>query len=322
MTPIRVETVASLRGALSTSFGLLGWSDHDPPLGREELHRQGLPWAPYVGLVAIDEDAVLASVLVERHPWTGPTGTTRIAGVTGVVTRPDATGQGLATRLLRAVHRREAAAGIGLALLWTRRTWGAHRLYERLGYRDVYSAPSAVRAPRSAAVRRPGPAYRWRRATAGDAAHLERLHGAASEDRFGFTPRYPGSFRLRFVFGRRKPADYHLLFLGPRAVGYFYATEGQWYVTVVEGVLRGRAHAATFLDGIEAFARHRWLGFGSTTLASDLRPELLDRGFDYVSSSHATLMARPLSSTRESSVESVRGVVTDPRFCCHRGDVF
>ncbi len=113
-------------------------------------------FADYFGIFAVDAGTVVGQTFVLRIPYTFPHGTESISGIAGVATRLDHARTGVARRILEEVHRREREAGIGYSTLWTNRSWGAHRLYEKLGYRDVYAPPGAVRVPPARSPRPPG----------------------------------------------------------------------------------------------------------------------------------------------------------------------
>lgn len=258
--------------------------------------------------------------MVERHPWTTAAGTETVTGLTNVVTRPDALGRGLCSRLIAEVHRRERAAGRSLAMLWTRRSWSAHRLYERLRYRDVYAHTSAVR--RIGRGRGPRAGYATRTARPSDAAALESILAGATRGRFGFVPRFPHSYRTRFALGYRTPQEIHLVHHRSRPVSYFSASEGPAHVTVIESAAARAEEREPLLDAIERHSSGRWLAFGHSTIVDDLLPLLRERGYTVYRGSHATLMARSLVGPPASILPAVRRTVSDPRFWCQRGDMF
>ena len=112
------------------------------------LRRRRLKILPdYVGVFAVEAGRILGQVFVDRLPYAFRDGPGTISGIAAVGTRPDKGRAGIARLLLTEVHRREREAGIDFAALWTNRSWGAHSLYERLGYRDVYSSPWALHGP-------------------------------------------------------------------------------------------------------------------------------------------------------------------------------
>ena len=322
---MKILDVEDIPEELAAPWGTLHWSDQDIPLDLTLVRRArvlGVPIADYGGLVAVERDRVLAQVMVEHHSWTGPDGTERFTGVAGVVTRPDALHRGLCSRLLQEVHRRESSQGYRLAMLWTRRSWGAHRLYEQLGYRDVYSPPGAVLPPRSTPYPPLPSNFVVRTARRADSALLDLILARATRRRYGFVPRFPNSLAARFALGWRAPKDYHVLFRGSRAVGYFFASASRTHFGVHEGVATERDLLPVLIDAIQRQARGRWIGLDHTTLTNDAREVLEERGFVLAPSSHAVLMARSLSGPPSRGISAIRGLVGDPRFSCHRGDMF
>ena len=121
--------------------------------------------ADYVGIFAVDRGTVVGHAFVERIPYAFPGGTETITGIASVATRSDRARAGVARLVLEEIHRREREAGIRHAALWTNQSWGAHRLYEKLGYRDIHVPVLAVRAS-------PGPARRPGRTRGAPGAHL------------------------------------------------------------------------------------------------------------------------------------------------------
>jgi len=321
----RVMTMASLPDSLEPSLAALDWLDNDPPLGAAVLRsarRAGAPLADYIGVVAVDRHEIVARVGVERPLLTTSEGTERFCAITSVATRPDALRRGLARSLLREVHRRESAEGPRWSLLWTHRTWGAHRLYEQLGYRDVYSPPSALRRIPVRGGHRLARPFALRSANASDAGLLGGILRRATSERLGFLPRHRGSFELRFRLGWRRPQDHHILLEGRRPVGFVHAAQTPRAVLVLEAVVEDPGHATRMLDAVERLARGRWLAFGRTTFVNDAAAALAERGYDRFPRSHTTLMARRLGPHRARDAAAWPRLVADPRFSCHGGDMF
>lgn len=297
-------------------------SINDPPLDPEFVRweiAQGAPYAPYVTLFAEEAGQLLARVSVYRPGFRTAQGLLPMSGVTDVVTRPEAVGRGLAERLLREAHRRERAAGFPWILLWTQRSWGAHRLYEKLGYRDVFSPPVAVRRIGSRARPPAKSAYSTRPARPRDADLLGGLLATATRNRLGFAARYPGSYRMLFDARRRAPEAHHLLLLRNRAVGFFYAPQNPRQVSVSEAVVIAPDHVEPLLDAMERLARGRWLSITSTTFARDAALALERRGFASFPSAHGVLMAKRLAPAHP---DGVLDSFADPRFHAQRGDIF
>ena len=322
---VRVLGFEQVPSALQLQVAALNWSNNDPPVDLRELRKAralGQPYAPYFGVLAVENCQVLAQIIVERHQLTTRAGTEAFSGIAWVVTRPDVQGRGLCSRLFQEVHRREEAQGLRWALLWTGRSLGAHRLYERLGYRDVYSPPIALRDVRRGSHPRLGSGYSMRTASIRDAGALESILAGSSRERLGFVRRFPRSFRARFALGWREPKDHHILRYGSRPVGYFYATEGPFHVAAYEVVARAEDYRPVLLESLQRYAAGRWLTLGCTTFVKDAMSLLREQGFAIFPDSHFTLMARSLAATGPESPSSFQELFSDPRFSCHRGDMF
>jgi len=322
---VQILTIEELPAELTGPWGALVWTDQDYPLDQALFRKAralGVPFADYGGLVAVEGKRVLAQVTVEYYPMTIGDGRETFVGVAGVVTRPDALRRGLCFRLLEEVHLRESIRGHRLAMLWTHRTWGAHRLYARLGYRDLYSPPTAVLPPRTSTPTRLPDGFGVRAARRGDAALLESIFARGTRGRYGFVTRFPNSFGARIAMGWRASKDHHLLFRGSRAVGYFFASENPRFLGIYEGMVTERNLLPPLLDSIQWYARGRWLALAHTTLVNDAREHLRARGFSLTPDCHSVLMARSISGTSSRRLASLRQMVRDSRFSCHRGDMF
>src|SRR5579871_6345041 len=131
---------------------LIDWSDWNGPALVGLLHDpwlHGRPYQGYTSLVAVEGGRVLARVGTVRVSFRDRSGADPVLGVADVITDPRRLREGLATRLMEEVHRRARSDGLRASFLGTRVSWGAHRAYEKLGYRDVYSPPRSLRsAPR------------------------------------------------------------------------------------------------------------------------------------------------------------------------------
>lgn len=314
-----------LPSELHPQLSALRWLDGESPQDLafvRRLQRAGFPATKYFGVYAVENGEVLAHVETLALPYrSGPGLPGTVLGIADVLTQPDALGRGLARRLLVHLHRREAAQGREWSFLWTHRSWGAHRLYERLGYRDVYSPPSAVRKLPSAASRRLPRGYSWRRAAVRDLGLLERLLGESTEERLGFVPRWKGSFRLKDRLGWRPVRNHLILGYEGAAVGYASVTRDLESVAAHEVVVRESAHARAMLAALEREASGRWLTFGSTSFVAEFAPILTERKYALHSMTHVTLMARPLRAGARSGPDPAK-VAADPAYSCHRGDQF
>jgi GNAT superfamily N-acetyltransferase len=286
------------------------------------LRKMGHPASDYYAVYAVEDSQVLSRVESLQLPFAGRSGPQVVVGISDVATRPDGVGRGFARALMEEVHRREVARGRKWSFLWTHRSWGAHRLYESLGYEDVYSPPNAHRQPR--ASRRPtrATAYHLKAASSRDVSRLERLLRQGTVGRLGFVPRSPGSFRIRTRLGWRKLANHRLLSMGDRVVGYAYVSDdSSSNLTANELVVTSPEHLGPMLRALEVAAGRRSLTLQATSAARDAETLLRESGYLILPSSHQVLMAKPLVP-RRSYGEDVRTVFSDPRLSSHRGDMF
>lgn len=322
---MRIQDLDSLSDRLLPQLVTFGASDGDPPQDAgviRRLRKMGHPASDYWGVYAVEGDQLLSRVETLHLAFTGRAGPQTVLGISDVLTRPSAVGRGFARTLLREVHRREVARGRTWSFLWTHRTWGAHRLYLELGYRDVYSPVHALRhIPRGM---RPTPpsGYRWSVARERDAGRLERLVETANRDRLGFVPRSPGWARIRFAFGWRKPENHRILFQGSKPVGYaLISDERDWNLSVNEVILTSTDYIDVMLRSLEGLARGRWLTFQETSFPADAAGPLREFGYTVGSASHEVLMAKHLRPHPPEG-EDLLQVFADPLFSGHRGDMF
>jgi GNAT superfamily N-acetyltransferase len=299
-------------------------SDAEPPSTMTRLDRVrigGRRLLDYRSLYAVERGVPLARVGSTRPRFRFADGSEEtVAGVADVLTRADAVRRGYATRLLRAVHRAAESEGIGWALLWTRRSWGAHRAYERLGYRDVYAYPLATRPPRRAPRRR-GSWLTVRTARRTDARLLERLLASAASGRVGFAVRPPGWFDAMFRLGWRSPTTYRILYRDRRPLGYVHAAVDRFDVVSREVAVPGPAFYRAALDYLETLAGGRWLGLASTTFLRDAAGEIERRRYDRVPLGHGVMMARRLGPDSRDAWAELRRTIDDPRFWLQGGDM-
>ncbi len=298
--------------------------DGDPPIEPSRLNgwlRAGYPFAPYLGFASVEGGRVLGRLGVLRLKLRTGSGDFPVAGLVDVVTRPDSLGRGVATSLLRAVHRRETEDGSAAILLWTRRSWRAHRLYEHLGYRDVYSAPAAVSPGPIRIARRPPSGCELRSARRTDLPTVERLFERASLGRVGWIPSHVPLQRARLRLGWRQPRNYRILWRGGRPVGYVEALVDPLQVLVREGALLDPADAPAMLSSVERLARGRWVVVSRTTLLGDLHPTLENAGYSFAEIGHSVLMARRLGPRGLASAV-VAATARSERYSCHHGDTF
>ena len=276
--------------------------------------------ADYVGIFAVDGETVVGQTFVLRVPFTFPHGTEMVSGLAAVSTRLDYARAGIARRILEEVHRRERESGIRYSTLWTNRSWGAHRLYEKLGYRDVYDPPLAIRVPTSAPRRQLGRGIR--RGKRSDLAEVEAAHARVGEGRWGFATRHRGFARVAAAAGELRPHD-ELLVSGRsgKISGYAMVDANSHRVICGELVAASASERASLAAAIEQRA-----GVVPTAFRDSAVPELGGwlhrRGYASTPSAWFGLMACELGRDRTRS-SIVREMGTeDPRFLCMTGDRF
>lgn len=318
---IRILPERELPQRLEAGAAALDWMDGDGPYDRRAFaryRRAGYPMVPPYRLFAVDGDAVLGKLSMLRLYITSGAGRLRATGIADVVADPAAHGRGVGTMLLEHAHALESERGAAYALLWTHVSWGAHKLYERLGYADVFSPPTAVRRVVNPPARLPA-SYALARASRRDGPRLDGLHRRATRGRWGVLPRRT-TFRLRFSVGWRQPRSYRFLLERGRAVGYLEISESPRHLAVSEAVVVAPRHVPALVDAAERLAGARWVTFGYSTFVREARELLTARGYYTTERSHNVLMARPLARGR--TVDALRDWASDPRFSSQNGDRF
>lgn len=278
-------------------------------------------YSEYVGVFAVERGRVVGQTLVKRLPYTFPDGTESIGAIASVGTRPDRARRGVARQILTEVHRREREAGIRFVALWTNRSWGAHRLYEKLGYRDVYSAPWAVRAPR------PGPYPRRPRASirparAGDLPELERVHDRGAEGRLGFCHRPPRALQLAaatrdFDLSR----DLLVARESGRIVGYALPQSSSVRSVCGELVAESSHARHSLVEEVERKARRTPVAFQHSPVTDDLE-FFRRRGYVTAATGWYVLMGAELGRAWTRRAATERFATNDRRFLCLSGDRF
>lgn len=302
---------------------LVDWSDGNPPYLTGLLHepwQNGRPCQEYTSLLAVEGRRVLARVGFLRMSFRDPEGAEPVLGIGDVITNPRDLRQGLATRLIEEVHALARSEGLRLSFLGTRVSWGAHRGYEKLGYRDVYSPPRSLRWVPSAGGRALRGGFSVRKARRTDGPALQQVLDRASEGRPGLLPRAEGWFAARLRLHWNRPGDYLLLWKGGKVVGYAAVLPGFRQITCAEAVPISPSFGRPLLDAIERRAAGRWLAFGTTTFPRDMAAEFRRRGYHQIDRAHMVLMACGLGPGGTAAVRRARTVFRDPRLFCHQPD--
>ena len=286
-----------------------------------DLWRRGTArFAEYVGVFAVAQETVVGQTFVQRISYTFPQGTETVAGLAGVATRVDHARTGLARRILEEVHRREREAGITHSILWTNRSWGAQRLYERLGYRDVYRPPWAARTGPFPHAR--GSLRGTRPAQKSDLEEVEDLHARFARNRWGFAHRPSGFVRTAVAAGELRPRDQLLVARDRgRLLGYAAYESSRSRTICGELVTTSASGRARLVAGLEARAGRSTLAFRDGVVDS-IAPWLQRRQYATAAAGWFGLMGTTFGRPRAED-ELVREFGThDPRFLCFTGDRF
>lgn len=277
--------------------------------------------AEYAGLFAEESGRVIGQVFVLRIPYTFRDGVETISGLAGVATRPDRGRGGIARTLLAEVHRRESEAGVRFITLWTNRSWGAHGLYEKLGYRDIYSSPWVVHGPVSTSRALSHPRG-IRGARRDDLRDIERLHARQAEGRLGFCREPNGYLRTALLAGELHPEKELLVARdGGRLVGYAHIDRNPYRTVCGELVATSGASRRDLVAEVERAAKGTPFAFQHTPVTDF--PRLFPRP-QYATSDRAWwgFMGSALGK-RWTTRAAVRQFATDDRrFLCLSGDRF
>jgi len=278
-------------------------------------------YSDYAGIFAVEGGTVVGQTYVKRLPYTFRTGTEPISAIASVGTRPDLARTGIAGRILEEVHRRERAAGLRYAALWTNPSWGAHRLYEKLGYRDVYVFPWAVRGPRPA--RGSGRAPRGiRPARDGDLAELERLHDRWAEGRLGFCRRPKRLLRTAAEAHEIDPASEIVVGgSGGRIAGYASLQANPYRLQCGELVATSASARAGLLAELERRAKGLPVVVQGSPVV-DAGAALRARGYRVLPTGWWVFMAKDLEGPWDPRTAVETFATDDPRFLCLSGDRF
>jgi predicted N-acetyltransferase YhbS len=276
--------------------------------------------AEYVGVFAVDRGVVVGQAYAERFAYTFPHGTETVTGIAGVTTRLDRNRSGVARQILEEIHRRERESGISYTTLWTNRSWGAHRLYDTLGYRDLYEPPFAVRV--GAAHRTPGTSLRVRRARRSDVEAMEVLHERMGTGHLGFARRERGMFRLAVATGDLRPKDQALVAVQDGdVVGYAIVESTPARTHCGELVALSARVRNRLVDAVESRAGSGAIAFRDGVVGL-VGARLRGRGYVVAAAGWTGLMGMAYAKTW-GRAEAVREFGSgSPKFLCLTGDRF
>jgi len=286
----------------------------------ELWRRRTSVFADYVGIFALEAGTVVGQTFVLRIPYSFRHGTETVTGIAGVATRLDHARTGVARRILEEIHRREIEAGIGYATLWTNRSWGAHRLYEKLGYRDIYAPPWAVRVPPARLPRALGRSVRP--GNRSDLKAIEELHRRSTHGRWGFTQRPPNFARVAVAAGDLRPREEILVaHTHGRLSGYAVIDMNPYRVIFGELVATSNPVRTRLALSIEARARNKPVSFRDGAV-EDMHSWLSGRGYSIATAGWFGLMAMSYGRERSRGQLEREFGTRDTRFVCHDGDYF
>ena len=286
----------------------------------EAWRRRSSRIADYVGVFAVDRGEVVGQAFVERFPYTFPHATETIAGIAGVATRLDRARTGLARKILVEIHRREREAGIAYATLWTNRSWGAHRLYDDLGYRDIYVPPMAVRVGPPA--RQPRARSRVRPGRPDDAEAMDELHDRFGAARWGFAHREHGINRLVVRTRELRPKEQVLVAVADgRPVGYATVDSTPFRTHCGELVASSERVRDRLVSAVEARAGTGVVAFRDGVVDT-MGARFLRRGYAVATAGWVVLMGMPFSGPRNRAAVLREFGADSAKFLCFSGDRF
>jgi ribosomal protein S18 acetylase RimI-like enzyme len=253
----------------------------------------------------VEQGRVLGQVFVLRIPYTFPDRTETVSGIAGVGTRPDRRRAGVAREILTEIHRREKEAGIRFSTLWTNRSWGAHALYEKLGYRDVYSSPRGVRSARRS-----------------DLSDLEGLHSRQAEGRLGFLRNPNGYLSAAVATAELDPGKELIVARSEgRLRGYAHVETTPFRAICGELVATSLATRRSLISEVQRRARRRPFAFQHTPVTDS--PKLFrGNGYSNVPTGWYVFMASSLGQAWTPRTALSEFATDDPRFLCMSGDRF
>lgn len=246
---------------------------------------------PFFALYALNGSTVTGQVGVFRLPVVSTTGATDVGGVWAVSTHPAWRGQGVATRLLDEAHERMRAAGLRFSTLGTARSGVAHGLYEKLGYRDLYSPAMAL--ARSDDLRAQ-PGLRVEPAGPGRLALADRLFEQLSRGWLGFARRHTPFFSFLHARSYLSAQELWLIWQESEAVGYAAAVAGNGVLRVHNLLLAPRVDpvAAVAALALAAAARYAHVRLDHPDHAA----AFARAGLHVAAPSWSTFMVKPLAA--------------------------
>ncbi len=271
---------------------------------------------PFFAVYAIEDGIVAGQVGIYRLPMITANGPEDVGGICAMCIHPAFSRQGIATRLLDEAHTRMRSAGLRFSTLGTSRHQGAHALYKKQGYEDVFIFTSTFTTRESV--------YRYGHLRA-ERASSEKLHLADSlfqkvaAGNLGFARRHKSFIPMMVATGDIGESEVWLLWDDNELIGYALAGVSESVLSVsslllAEGVDAGAAISALAQDETISYLRVR----------VDYRPiatSLQRAGYPQELPDWGTFMIKSL--TPDASIDNARrlfGIGTE-RFMISRIDV-
>jgi GNAT superfamily N-acetyltransferase len=285
-----------------------------------EIYRKSGLLADYAAIFAVEGGEVIGQTIVFRFPYRFPDGAGTLAGIAAVTTRPDRARRHVAQRIFQEIHERERAAGVDHVALWTNSSWGAHRLYERLGYRDVWFPLTAARLvpKRGPSTRRSS--IRWARRR--DLRALDELHDRVCADRLGFAVHAGHGLAVDMDLGYLTPKEeLRVYWKGSRPEGYASVSVSKARAECWELVAASTEARDALLADAERRARGKFLSLDCSS-AADHEKALRARGYRVLRQGWYPFMGTSLRRRLTAKSAIAEFGTGDPRFVCFRSDRF
>ena len=255
------------------------------------IHQEDPRTFPFFCLYAQVEGIVAGQVGVFRLPVVSTAGANEVGGVWAVSTHPLYAGRGIALGLLEEAHARMRAAGLRFSTLGTDRYRVAHRLYEKLGYEDVFSSPSVI-ARRD--VLPSGSELRAERAGSERLPLADRLFERIAGSYLGFarrhTPFFPFLERREYLGGQ----ELWLFWKEHEAVGYAAAFLSKSVLRIASLLL---FEPIDPVAAVAAVAHQVGAPYVQVTLDRPVdRMSFLEAGFHIAEATWGTFMVKPLAA--------------------------
>jgi len=244
-----------------------------------------------VGFCALEGSRVVGNVgVMDLATKTLDGKVENVGGIYGVATLPGYTRKGICTALMNRAHEQFTEKGYRFSFLGTSHTIVAHSLYVKLGYSDLFQAPSAYKVTKT---KRPKPPPR-EKATKLDVDKLLKTYNRLVEGKTGFVVRGRDHFvmleKAEGIRGRNciVGGEGYVLFSEVRQGAW---TNGIW----IRELVTSNAKEMDRLVGlVEAKAKD--MIYDRTVMDSTLLQVYRSRGYMTEERSHSVLMCKPLTA--------------------------